>query len=36
VLVIFSIIVATLAVWRHRSNIDRLLQGKENRFGSKR
>jgi acyl phosphate:glycerol-3-phosphate acyltransferase len=36
VLVIFSIIVAALAVWRHRSNIDRLLQGKENRFGSKR
>jgi glycerol-3-phosphate acyltransferase PlsY len=36
VVVIFSIIVATLAVWRHRSNIDRLLQGKENRFGSKR
>jgi glycerol-3-phosphate acyltransferase PlsY len=25
-----------LAVWRHRSNIDRLLHGKENRFGSKR
>jgi len=36
VLVIFSIIVAALAVWRHRPNIDRLLQGKENRFGSKR
>jgi glycerol-3-phosphate acyltransferase PlsY len=36
VLVTFSIIVAALAVWRHRSNIDRLLQGKENRFGSKR
>jgi acyl phosphate:glycerol-3-phosphate acyltransferase len=36
VLVIFSIIVAALAVWRHRSNIDRLLHGKENRFGSQR
>jgi acyl phosphate:glycerol-3-phosphate acyltransferase len=36
VLVIFSIIVAALAVWRHRSNIDRLLEGRENRFGSKR
>ena len=36
VLLIFSLIVAALAVWRHRSNIDRLLHGKENRFGSKR
>jgi len=36
VLLSFSLIVAALAVWRHRSNIDRLLQGKENRFGSKR
>jgi acyl phosphate:glycerol-3-phosphate acyltransferase len=35
VLLIFSLIVAALAVWRHRSNIDRLLNGKENRFGSK-
>jgi len=36
VLLSFSLIVAALAVWRHRSNIDRLLHGKENRFGSKR
>jgi glycerol-3-phosphate acyltransferase PlsY len=36
VLLIFSLIVAVLAVWRHRSNIDRLLDGKENRFVSKR
>ena len=36
VLVVFSLILAALAVWRHRSNIDRLLQGKENRFGTKR
>jgi len=35
VLLFFSLIVATLAIWRHRSNIDRLLHGKENRFGSK-
>jgi acyl phosphate:glycerol-3-phosphate acyltransferase len=35
VLVVFSLIVAALAVWRHRPNIDRLLQGKENRFGTK-
>ncbi|MBV8481896.1 MAG: glycerol-3-phosphate 1-O-acyltransferase PlsY [Verrucomicrobia bacterium] len=36
VLLVFSVIVAALAVWRHRSNIDRLLHGKENRFGTKR
>ena len=36
VLVVFSLIVAALAVWRHRPNIDRLLQGTENRFGTKR
>jgi glycerol-3-phosphate acyltransferase PlsY len=36
VLLVFSLIVATLAVWRHRSNIDRLVHGKENRFGTKR
>lgn len=36
VLLVFSLIVAGLAVWRHRSNIDRLLHGKENRFGTKR
>ena len=36
VLMVFSLIVAALAVWRHRPNIDRLLQGKENRFGTKR
>jgi len=35
VLLVFSLIVAALAVWRHRSNIDRLLHGKENRFGTK-
>lgn len=36
VLLVFSLTVAGLAVWRHRSNIDRLLHGKENRFGTKR
>ena len=35
VLLLFSLTVAGLAVWRHRSNIDRLLHGKENRFGTK-
>jgi len=33
-LVVFSILVAVLAVVRHRSNIRRLLAGTENRFGS--
>jgi glycerol-3-phosphate acyltransferase PlsY len=32
-LLIFSIIIAAVVVWRHRSNIRRLLQGKEQRFG---
>jgi acyl phosphate:glycerol-3-phosphate acyltransferase len=36
VLLVFSLIVAALAVWRHRPNIDRLLHGTENRFGAKR
>jgi acyl phosphate:glycerol-3-phosphate acyltransferase len=35
-LLLFSALVAALAVWRHRSNIDRLLHGNENRFGTKR
>lgn len=29
----FSFVVATLGVWRHRSNIRRLLQGRENKLG---
>ena len=33
-LVIFSVLVAVLAIVRHRSNIQRLLAGTENRFGS--
>jgi glycerol-3-phosphate acyltransferase PlsY len=32
----FSVLIAALAVWRHRSNINRLLNGTENRFGKKR
>lgn len=31
----FSILIAGVVIWRHRSNIQRLLQGKENRFGQK-
>jgi acyl phosphate:glycerol-3-phosphate acyltransferase len=31
----FAILIGTLAVWRHRSNIRRLLNGTENRFTRK-
>jgi acyl phosphate:glycerol-3-phosphate acyltransferase len=31
----FSVLMAALAIWRHRSNIVRLLNGRENRFGKK-
>jgi acyl phosphate:glycerol-3-phosphate acyltransferase len=31
----FSVVTAALAVWRHRGNIVRLLNGTENRFGKK-
>jgi glycerol-3-phosphate acyltransferase PlsY len=34
-LLAFSVSMAALAIWRHRSNIGRLLQGTENRFGKK-
>ena len=29
----FSILIATVVIWRHRSNMQRLFQGKEQRFG---
>ncbi|MEP7072166.1 MAG: glycerol-3-phosphate 1-O-acyltransferase PlsY [Verrucomicrobiota bacterium] len=32
----FSILIAGVVIWRHRSNIGRLLQGEEERFGNKR
>ena len=32
----FSVIIAVLAVWKHRANIQRLLNGTENRFERKR
>ncbi|MEO5719315.1 MAG: glycerol-3-phosphate 1-O-acyltransferase PlsY [Chthoniobacterales bacterium] len=31
----FSILIAGVVVWRHRSNMQRLLHGKEQRFGQK-
>jgi glycerol-3-phosphate acyltransferase PlsY len=34
-LVCFSVLMGALAIWRHRSNIARLLNGTENRFGRK-
>ncbi len=35
-LFIFTLIIAFLAVWKHRSNIQRLINGTENRFERKR
>jgi glycerol-3-phosphate acyltransferase PlsY len=34
-LIAFSILMGALAIWRHRSNLVRLLNGTENRFGKK-
>ena len=34
-LLAFSVLMAALAIWRHRANIVRLLNGTENRFGKK-
>ncbi len=34
-LLAFSVLMAALAIWRHRGNIVRLLNGTENRFGKK-
>lgn len=31
----FGLFVCVLAIWKHRSNIGRLLRGEENRFGKK-
>ena len=31
----FSILIAAVVIWRHRSNIQRLMQGTESRFGQK-
>jgi glycerol-3-phosphate acyltransferase PlsY len=36
VLVLFSVLAGGLAVWRHRTNISRLLNGTESRFGKKK
>jgi len=32
----FSLVISTLAIWRHRSNIQRLLAGTEHRFEKKK
>lgn len=34
-LLVFSLVIAVLAIWKHRSNIQRLRQGTENRFQRK-
>ena len=31
----FSLVIAILAIWKHRTNIDRLLEGTEHRFTRK-
>ena len=33
---VWAIALALLCIWRHRSNIERLLNGTENKFGSKK
>lgn len=33
---ILSVVIAAMAFWRHRANIVRLVQGKENKLGSKK
>ena len=35
VLFIFTVLIAALALWRHRANIARLRNGTESRFGKK-
>ncbi len=35
-LLIFAIVAGTLATWKHRANIKRLMNGTENRFGKKK
>jgi glycerol-3-phosphate acyltransferase PlsY len=35
-LFVFTVIIAVLAIWKHRSNIQRLREGTENRFERKR
>lgn len=32
----FSVVIALLVIWMHRANINRLLNGTENRFGGKK
>lgn len=34
-LLAFMLLIASLAIWRHRANVVRLLNGTENRFGKK-
>ena len=36
VIIVWSIVVAVMCIWRHHANIDRLLHGKENKLGAKK
>lgn len=36
VIIMWSIIIAVMCIWRHHANIDRLLHGKENKLGAKK
>jgi glycerol-3-phosphate acyltransferase PlsY len=33
---IFDLAIAAFVIWKHRANIERLLSGRENRFGQRR
>lgn len=33
---VFSIVIPLLIIWRHRSNIQRILRGEENRIGRRK
>jgi glycerol-3-phosphate acyltransferase PlsY len=35
ILFVFTVVAAALAIWRHRANIGRLMNGTESRFGKK-
>lgn len=36
VVILWTIVMAALCIWRHHANIDRLLHGKENKLGQKK
>ena len=36
IIILWTIVMAALCIWRHHANIDRLLHGKENKLGQKK